>query len=181
MSKNIVVITGSPRKNGNSFAMTDAFIETVKKNGHTVTRFDAAEMNVAGCRACNTCFKTGKACSAGDDFNDVAPAIENADVVVLTMPLYWYTYPAQIKAVIDKFYSFFVGKRDVAGKDCAVLACCEEDDVSVMEGITFPCKHMTALVKWNYIGEVYVTNVNKAGDIAQTDGISRVKEFAEKI
>lgn len=42
MSKKIVVITGSPRKNGNSFAMTEAFIRAVDEKGHTVTRFDAA-------------------------------------------------------------------------------------------------------------------------------------------
>ena len=52
MSKKIVVITGSPRKNGNSFAMTDAFIKAAEEKGHRVTRFDAAEMNVSGCHAC---------------------------------------------------------------------------------------------------------------------------------
>lgn len=46
MSKNIVVITGSPRKNGNSFAMTESFIKAAEAKGHTVTRFDAAMMNI---------------------------------------------------------------------------------------------------------------------------------------
>ena len=69
MSKNIVVITGSPRKNGNSFAMTDSFIQAAEAKGHTVTRFDAAMMKIGGCHACETCFKTGKACSFDDDFN----------------------------------------------------------------------------------------------------------------
>ena len=61
MGKKIVVITGSPRKGGNSFAMTDAFIQAAEAKGHAVTRFDAAMQNVGGCRACETCFKTGKA------------------------------------------------------------------------------------------------------------------------
>ena len=63
MSKKVVVITGSPRKNGNSIAMTDAFIKAAEKKGHTVIRFDAAMMNVGGCHACETCYKTGKACA----------------------------------------------------------------------------------------------------------------------
>ena len=42
MSKKIVVITGSPRKNGNSFAMTDAFIQAAQEKGYQITRFDAA-------------------------------------------------------------------------------------------------------------------------------------------
>lgn len=79
MSKKIVVITGSPRKNGNSFAMTDAFIRATEAKGHTVTRFDAATKNVGGCHACESCFKTGKACSFDDDFNAIAPAILEGD------------------------------------------------------------------------------------------------------
>ena len=88
MSKKIVVITGSPRKNGNSFAMTDSFIQAAEAKGHTVTRFDAAMMKIGGCHACETCFKTGKACSFDDDFNIIAPAILEADVIVFTMPVY---------------------------------------------------------------------------------------------
>ena len=101
MSKKIVVITGSPRKNGNSFAMTEAFIQAAEEKGHSVTRFDAAAMNVGGCHACETCYKSGKACSFDDDFNTIAPAILEADAVVFAMPVYWYSIPAQIKAVTD--------------------------------------------------------------------------------
>ncbi len=91
MSKKIVVIIGSPRKNGNSFAMTEAFIKAVEEKGHTVTRFDAALKKVGGCRACETCFSTGKACTFDDDFNTIAPAILEADALVFTMPVYWYS------------------------------------------------------------------------------------------
>lgn len=88
---NIVVVTGSPRKNGNSFAMTEAFIKEAEKCGHKIERFDAAMMKIDGCHACMTCYKTGKACSFDDDFNIIAPAILNADAVVFTMPTYWYS------------------------------------------------------------------------------------------
>lgn len=101
MSKKIVVITGSLRKNGNSFAMTDAFIKAAESKGHTIARFDAALRNVGGCHACETCFQTGKACSFNDDFNTIAPAILEADAVVFTTPVYWYSLPAQIKGVLN--------------------------------------------------------------------------------
>ena len=77
-------------------------------------------MNVSGCRACDTCYKTGKACSFDDDFNVMAPDILNADGIVFTMPVYWYTMPSQIKAVLDKMYSFVVGEKDISGKKCAL-------------------------------------------------------------
>lgn len=64
--------------------MTDAFIQAAEAKGHTVTRFDAALKNVDGCRACESCFKTGKACTFDDDFNAIAPAILDAEAVVFS-------------------------------------------------------------------------------------------------
>ena len=180
MGKKIVVITGSPRKNGNSFAMTDAFIQAAEAKGHTVTRFDAAMKKVGGCRACETCFKTGKACSFDDDFNTIAPAILEADAVVFTMPVYWYSIPAQIKGVIDRLFSFVVGGKDIAGKECGMIVCCEEEDLSVMDGVRIPLERSAALMKWKVVGEVLIPGVLNAGDIAKTDGCAQAAALAEK-
>lgn len=181
MSKKIVVITGSPRKNGNSFAMTDAFIKAAESKGHTVTRFDAAVMNLGGCHACETCYNTGKACSFDDDFNVIAPVILEADTVVFTMPVYWYSIPAQIKCVIDKLFSFCVAGKDVAGKECALITCCEEDDMSVMDGVRIPIERSAALLKWKMVGEVMIPGVLNAGDIEKTDGCRQAATLADKI
>ena len=181
MSKKIVVITGSPRKNGNSYAMTDTFIQAAEAKGHQVTRFDAAMMNVGGCHACETCFKTGKACSFDDGFNTIAPAILEADAVVFTMPVYWYSIPAQIKGVIDKLFSLVVGGKDIAGKECAMIVCCEEDDMSVMDGVRIPLERSAALMKWHMVGEVLVPGVLNAGEIEKTDGCAQAAALAEKI
>ena len=180
MSKKIVVVTGSPRKNGNSFAMTDAFIQAAQAKGHTVTRFDAAMMKIGGCRACETCYKTGKACSFDDDFNTIAPAILEADAVVFTMPVYWYSIPTQIKGVIDRMFSFVVGGKSIAGKECAIIACCEEAEMDVMDAVRIPLERSAALLKWDMVGEVLVPGVLNAGDIAKTDGCAQAAALAEK-
>ncbi len=180
MSKKIVVITGSPRKNGNSFAMTESFIKAAEAKGHTVTRFDAAMMNIGGCHACETCYSTGKACTFDDDFNIIAPAILDADAVVFTMPVYWYSIPAQIKGVIDKIFSLVVGGKDVAGKECALITCCEEHDISVMDGVRVPLERSAALLKWKMVGEVLVPGVLNVGAIAETDGCTQAAALAEK-
>lgn len=179
MGKKIVVITGSPRKGGNSFAMTDAFIGAARAEGCEVVRFDAAELKLGGCRACETCFKTGKACSFDDDFNKIAPYIEEADGVVFTMPVYWYSIPSQIKCVIDKLYSFCVAGKDVAGKKCALIACCEEDDMTVLDGVRVPYERTAALLKWKSVGEVLVPGVLNRGDIQKTDGCAKAAELAK--
>ena len=161
----ITVITGSPRRRGNSFAMTDAFVKEAERLGHTVRRFDAALMKIGGCRACQTCFKTGKACSFDDDFNLIAPAI---------------IIPAQIKGVIDRLFSFVVGGKDIAGKKCGLIACCEEGDVTVMDGIRMPLERSAALLRWEMAGEVLVPGVLNEGDIDNTDGCKQAAELAHK-
>lgn len=176
----IVVITGSPRKNGNSFAMTEAFIHEAKQRGHSVRRFDAAFLKIGGCHACMTCYKTGKACSFDDDFNDIAPAILEADAVVFTMPVYWYSIPAQIKGAIDRLFSLVVGGKEVAGKKWGLIACCEEDDTTVLDGVRIPMERTAALLQWEMVGEVLIPGVLNVGDIDHTDGCQQAAALADK-
>lgn len=180
MGKKIVVITGSPRKNGNSFAMTEAFVNAAEKKGHTITRFDAAFMNLGGCHACETCFQTGKACSFHDDFNTIAPAIQEGDAVVFSMPVYWYSIPSQIKAVIDKLFSFYVAGVDISGKECALISCCEEKDESAFDGVRIPIERSAALLNWKMTGTVLIPAVVSVGDIEKTNGCKQAEELTEK-
>lgn len=176
----IVVITGSPRKNGNSFAMTEAFIHEAEQRGHSVRRFDAAFLKIGGCHACMTCYKTGKACSFDDDFNDIAPAILEADAVVFTMPVYWYSIPAQIKGAIDRLFSLVVGGKEIAGKKWGLIACCEEDDTTVLDGVRIPMERTAALLQWEMVGEVLIPGVLNVGDIDHTDGCKQAAALADK-
>lgn len=176
----ITVITGSPRKGGNTFAMVDAFIKAAEAKGHKVMRFDAAMMKIGGCHACMTCFKTGKACSFDDDFNVIAPHIFDADAVVYAAPVYWYSFPSQIKGVIDRVFSFCVAGKNIAGKKCGIITCCEEHDPTVMDGVTMPLHRTFDLLKWNFVGDVCVPGVFKEKDIATTDGCALAAALAEK-
>ena len=142
----ITVITGSPRKKGNTFAMVEAFIKAAEAKGHEVVRFDAAMMKIGGCHACMTCFKTGKACSFDDDFNIIAPHILDADAVVFAMPVYWYSIPAQIKGVIDRVFSFCVAEKPIQRQKMALICCCEEHDMSVMDGVKIPLERTATLL-----------------------------------
>ncbi len=176
----IVVITGSPRRKGNSFAMTDAFVKAAEAKGNSVTRFDAAFMKIGGCHACMTCFKTGKACSFDDDFNQIAEAVLKADAVVYTMPVYWYSIPSQIKGVIDRIFSLVVGGKDISGKKCALITCCEESDMTVMDGVRIPLERSAKLLKWQMVGEVLVPGVLNKGAVSDTDGCEQAAALAGK-
>ena len=176
----ITVITGSPRKHGNSLAMTDAFIKEAEKCGHTIRRFDAVSMNIRGCRACMTCYKTGKACSFNPEFDAIATSILESDAIVFTMPVYWYSIPAQIKGVIDCLFSLVVGEKNVSGKKWGLITCCEENDMSVMDGVRIPMEKTASLLKWNLAGEVLIPDVLNEGEIENTDGCRLATELVHK-
>lgn len=176
----ITVITGSPRRHGNSFAMTEAFIKEAEHCGHEVKRFDAAFMKVGGCHACMTCYKTGKACSFNEEFDNIASSILDSDAIVFTMPVYWYSIPAQVKGVIDCLFSLVVGGKDVAGKKWGLITCCEEDDPAVMDGVRIAMERTAALLKWELVGEVLIPGVLNEGEIKNTDGCKQAAELAYK-
>ena len=161
--------------------MTDAFIREAEQCGHAVERFDAAFMKVGGCHAYMTCYKTGRACSFNEEFDAVAASILSSDAVVFTMPVYWYSIPAQIKGVIDCLFSLVVGGKQVAGKRWGLIACCEEEDRTVLDGVRIPMERTAALLKWDLAGEVLVPGVLNEGDINKTDGCSEAAALAHKL
>ena len=100
----VLVLTGSPRKNGNSNTLADEFAKGAKDAGHEVVRFDAAFKKVHPCIACDHCGMDGP-CVFDDDFEFVRKHIVDADCVVFASPMYYFGLSAQLKLVIDRFYA----------------------------------------------------------------------------
>lgn len=100
----ITVLTGSPRKSGNSACLAGQFIKGAEEKGHEVFRFDCAFKNVGPCRACNRCGMDGP-CIIDDDFSELRPHLVEADMVVFATPMYYFGISAQMKRVIDRFYA----------------------------------------------------------------------------
>ena len=182
MGKKILVLTGSARKNGNSNRMAHAFAEVAAAKGHDVKVIDTATLKLNFCHACETCYKTGKPCSFDDDFKTVADDILAADALVFSSPVYWYSVPSQLKAVVDKMFSFVVGEKtdQFFGKECALICCCEEEDPAILDGVRIPFERTAALNKWTVVGEVLVPGVYSVGDIDKTDGIAQAAALADK-
>ncbi len=180
-NKNILIITGSPRKNGNSELLADAFIRGAQNAGHLTTKFQAGKKNIRACIACNKCYTKGKACIFNDDFNSLAPLIENADVIVFSTPLYWFSFPAQIKTAIDKIYALFIGKRDIKIKECVLLVCAETGDMNDFDGIVRSYELIYSYTKWTNRGIQLVPHVNEEGDILRTDALVKAEEFGRKL
>ena len=105
MAKNILILMGSPRKNGNTSILCDEFKRGAEEAGHNVEKINVAGMKINGCLGCNGCQRNGGTCVQKDDMTDIYGKILAADVVVLASPIYYYTWTAQLKAVIDRTYA----------------------------------------------------------------------------
>ena len=137
MKKNILILTGSPRKNGNSDMLARAFADGAESKGHVVTIFSTAK-NMDGCQACDSCWSKGHACSFTDAFTDLEPLLEQADVVVFATPLYWFGFSSQIKAAIDRLYAYESPRRlrSLNVAESVLLACAgEPSDAHVFDGL----------------------------------------------
>ncbi len=181
MSKNILVLTGSPRKGGNTDKLADAFIAGAQTIGHTTVKFTTADKNIKGCIDCQTCFSKGSACSIPDDFAKLAPLLEQADMVVLATPMYWFSFPVQLKAAIDKLYSYLISKRTLKIKECALLVSGGGSDLNTFNGIVESYKLIADFLKWKDEGIVIVPGLHDKDDILKTDGLKRAEAFGKSI
>ena len=180
--KNILILTGSPRVGGNSDLMAEAFQKGAEAAGHKVVRYDAGRNAILPCRACDACFSGGKACVWDDRFsNELAPLIEAADVIVLATPLYWYTFPTQLKAAIDKLYSFIVGEHSIAGKEAYMLICAEADDPHCFDGVIRSFELITDYAQWRDRGKLTVTGVSGKGEILNTDALVKAEKMGQSV
>ena len=178
MSK-IVILKASPRKNGNSNSLAAAFAEEAQRAGAFIAEYDTANMKVAGCRGCYGCMKKGE-CIFRDDFDKIAEDLRDADGIVIASPVYWYTFPAQIKAVMDRWFSLCVTGKDFSGKKAALLSCCEEETEETFAGIRIAFEKTMALMKAEIVGEVLIPKVSDVGEIKNTDGEEQARELARK-
>jgi multimeric flavodoxin WrbA len=177
---NIILITGSARKNGNSIAMADSYEVAAKEKGFEIRRIDATKLEIGVCHVCNTCYDKGKACTFDDDFNKIADDLINADGIVVACPVYWYTFPAKVKALIDKFYALYEGGHMFTGKKCALISCCADTEMEAFDGINFAFDKTFTLMGAEIVGKVEIAGVNEAGAIKNTDGEAQAAKLSER-
>lgn len=174
----ILVITGSPRKNGNSNTLADNFIKGAEEAGHSVVRFDAAFKNVHPCVACNKCGMNGE-CVFKDDFEFVKANIVDADCVVFATPMYYFGISAQIKAVIDRFYAIN-GKIHVSKKSVLLMTYADTSEREAQPIIS----HYETLLRylgWTDAGKVIASGVWTAGDVNHTPYPQKAYELGKNI
>lgn len=101
----IVILQGSPNKNGSTAILAESFKKGAEEAGHSVKRFDVAAMDIKPCGGCVACGYEGP-CVLKDANAEIHTAILEAEMLVFATPLYYYAMSAQLKTVIDRFCSY---------------------------------------------------------------------------
>jgi multimeric flavodoxin WrbA len=111
MSKKILILKSSPREFGNSAVLADQVAKGANEAGAVVESFFLAGMDIRPCDGCDFC-RDGGACIIEDDMQKLYPKLLQADVIVLASPIYWFTFNAQLKTCIDRWYSLWLNQHD---------------------------------------------------------------------
>lgn len=179
---NVVLLTGSPRRNGNSFRLAERLSSELEALGAEVTRFDSAFLEVSGCKACGKCYSSGKPCIFDhDDFNTIAQAIERASGLVLITPVNWFAFPAKLKAVIDRFYAFWCGKHLFTGKKCVLIAVCADEPIQTFEGMLFSYRESIALLQGENMRELLLPGIQGLDQVDLPDVQAEMKKIAKAV
>ena len=179
MSKNIVILSGSPRKNGYTDRLTAAFIAGAESFGKRVTLFRVADMKIGGCLGCNHCFEEKGVCVQKDDMPQILDAMNQADTIVFASPNYYFSVATQLKLAIDRTYAL-LSKKPPIGK-AALLITCGDGDVDAAEGAVVMYHHMCAYSKWEDAGIVIAPGLHETGEIEGRAELEQARNLGGKI
>ena len=161
--KKVLILSGSPRRGGNSDILCEEFMKGALDSGNEVEKIFVAEKKIAPCTGCYYCKNSGGRCAFNDDMTDILQKIIDCDVLVLSSPVYFYSICAQLKAVIDRCVARW---REIANKDLYYIATAAEADEDTLD-TTLACFHGFAMCIDGYEekGTLYGKGVYEKGEV----------------
>lgn len=174
----IVVLNGSPRKNGNTEKLAGAFTRGAESAGHQVNQFSVRDTQVNGCLACDYCARNEGRCVQNDGMQDINAALLEADTVVFASPSYYFGWTAQLKAIVDRFYA---ASESYPVSSAAMLVALGGDARTDASAAIESYKSIIGFLKWRDAGMVIVDGVNDRDDILGNPGLLEAEELGRRI
>lgn len=170
LKQKILILLGSPRKNGNSAALAEKVRQGALENGAIVETVYLNGMKIKPCQGCQQCQKNGAdGCTIKDDMNLLYPLIRESKSIVIASPIYWFNLSAQTKIFIDRLYAIGVGQKNILNdKSFSILLSFADPDVfdsgavNVLRSFQDMCKYLGTTID----GMVY-GHANIAGEIKE--------------
>lgn len=178
MCKKVLILSGSPRKGGNSDLLCDEFAKGAAEAGHPVEKIRVAEKRIGYCRACYVCRDTG-ACILQDDMTELMQKIIDCDVLVLASPVYFYSIDAQLKAVIDRTVCRWT---EVKNKEFYYIVTAADQEHASAE-TTLACfrGYADCVEGAREMGVLYGMGVYEKGEVCHTAAFRDAYEMGRKV
>ena len=179
MYKQVLILSASPRKGGNSDTLCDRFAKGAQDAGHHVEKLRLAELTIESCSACYACKKTGH-CVKADDMTQVAEKMRAADVIVLATPVYFYTMCAQMKTMIDRTLGAAQspGLENKAFYLIATAAAGQAEMERTIDGLR---GYLECLPGAREMGVIYGAGAWQLGDIQKNPAMERAYQMGRSI
>lgn len=177
--KNVLIISASPRKGGNSDTLCDRFAQGAEESGHKVEKVFLTAKNIGYCRGCGVCNSTHK-CVQKDDMAEILGKMVGADVIVLATPVYFYSMDGQMKTFIDRTVPRYT---EISNKDFYFIMTAADTQKANLErtmeafrGFTEDC-----LDGAREAGIIYGTGAWQMGEIQSTTAYEQAYEMGRNI
>ncbi|URN84380.1 flavodoxin family protein [Acetobacterium wieringae] len=166
MGKKILIITGSPRPNGNTNTLVAAFMAGAVASGNEVQIFDAVTRELNPCHGDCSCFERGY-CMFKDDGVKLHELMGWADVLVFASPIYWKGFTSQMKRVIDRFnpYNAPKGRASCSVTETYLISAAITPEINIFNAVSQEFVHLNEILNFKICDELLVPGVEKINDI----------------
>lgn len=179
MAKNVLIISASPRRHGNSDLLCDQFQKGAEESGNTVEKIFLKDKKIGYCSGCGYCFEH-HVCSQKDDMAELLEKMIAADVIVLATPVYFYSMDAQMKCFIDRTTPRY---EEISNKDFYFILAAADTEKKMMyrtmeafRGFTEDC-----LEGAKEAGVIYGVGAYQIGEIKDTPAWQEAYEMGKQV
>ena len=130
MTKKVLILSSSPRRDGNSDTLCNEFMRGAIESGNEAEKVFLRDKTIHYCTGCSTCSLHRKPCPQKDDAAEIIEKMVAADVIVMATPVYFYTMSAQMKTLIDRCCGLYT---EMKNKEFYFIVTAAEDDRKLME------------------------------------------------
>lgn len=179
MNKKVLIISGSPRRGGNSELLCDEFMRGAKENGNNVHKVCLRDKKLHYCNGCQVCYTNGGICVHKDDVPTILKEMIEADVIVMASPVYFYSINAQMKTLIDRTVSKYM---QMENKEFYFIVTATDEDKENLHG-TIECFRgfVDCLEGAVEKGIIYGVGCTQKEEVKQTKAMQEAYEMGKSV
>ena len=178
MSKNILILSSSPRLGGNSDTLCNELMRGAIEGKNQVEKIFLRDKTIYPCTGCGVCSQYQKPCPQKDDAAEIIGKMLAADVIVMGTPVYFYAMSAQMKILIDRCCGPYT---EMKNKEFYFIATAAEENEEIMDRIVANFMgFLDCLENPEVKGTVFCGGVWHAGEIKGSPKLQEAFEMGKR-